>query len=160
LTISAGKRLDRYEILAPLGAGGMGEVYLVKDTKLGRTVALKILPTDFARDDERVRRFEHEARAASALNHPNILTIYEVGACDGAHFIATEFIDGETLRQRMHRAPLTIEESLDIAVQVASAIEAAHEAGIVHRDLKPENIMLRRDRLVKVLDFGLAKLLE
>jgi serine/threonine protein kinase len=160
LTISLGKRFDHYEILAPLGAGGMGEVYLAKDTKLGRTVALKILSEDFSRDDERVRRFVHEARAASALNHPNILTIYEIGAGDGAHFIATEFIDGETLRRRMKRAPLTIEEVLDIAVQVASAVEAAHEAGIIHRDLKPENIMLRRDRLVKVLDFGLAKLIE
>src|SRR5437868_37391 len=155
LTINAGTRFDHYEILAPLGAGGMGEVYLAKDTKLGRTIALKFLPAEVAADRQRMSRFVQEARAASALNHPNIITIYEISAGDGAHFIATEFVDGETLRQRMRRAPLTIEEVLDAAVQVASAVEAAHEAGIVHRDLKPENIMLRRDRLVKVLDFGL-----
>jgi non-specific serine/threonine protein kinase len=138
----------------------MGEVYLAQDTKLGRRVALKILPAEVASDQVRMQRFTQEAQAASALNHPNILTIYEIEEKDSTHFIATEFIDGETLRQHTSRTRLTIPESLDIAIQVASALSAAHAGGIVHRDIKPENIMLRRDRLVKVLDFGLAKLTE
>jgi Tol biopolymer transport system component len=137
----------------------MGEVYLAEDTRLRRKVALKLLPAEFTRDAGRVRRFEQEARAASALNHPNIITIFEIGAENGAHFIATEFIDGQTLRQRL-KEKLTINAALDIAVQVAAALAAAHEAGITHRDIKPENVMLRRDGIVKVLDFGLAKLTE
>lgn len=138
----------------------MGEVYLAQDTKLGRPVALKILPAELASDRTRMQRFTQEAQAASALNHPNIITIYEIEEKDSTHFIATEFIDGETLRQYALHTRLTISESLDIAIQVASALSAAHAGGIVHRDIKPENIMLRRDRLVKVLDFGLAKLTE
>src|SRR5256714_11718504 len=138
----------------------MGEVYLAHDTELARTVALKILPAEFITDQKRLQRFFQEARAASALNHPNILTIYEIGQTESSRFIATEFIDGETLRQHLSRSTITITEALDVAIQVASALSAAHAAGIVHRDVKPDNIMLRRDRLVKVLDFGLAKLLE
>ena len=156
-----GRRIGNYEILSLLGRGGMGEVYLAEDRKLGRKVALKFLPTYFIKDAERLRRFTQEARAASALNHPNILTIHEIGAEDSVNFIATEFIDGETLRRRMTNARLKIGEALDTAIQVADALCAAHEAGIVHRDIKPENIMLRRrDSIVKVLDFGVAKLGE
>jgi serine/threonine protein kinase/Tol biopolymer transport system component len=160
MRLSPNARLGRYEIRQPLGAGGMGEVYLAHDTKLGRTVALKILPADVASDQNRMQRFIQEAKAASALNHPNIITIHEIEETDSTHFIATEFIDGETLKQRMARARLTIAETLDVAIQVASALSSAHEAGIIHRDIKPENIMLRRDGIVKVLDFGLAKLTE
>ncbi|MBA3513362.1 MAG: protein kinase [Pyrinomonadaceae bacterium] len=153
-------RLGRYEIRSQLGAGGMGEVFLAWDTELERTVALKMLHADVASDQQRMRRFVHEARASSALNHPNILTIYEIGQADSARFIATEFIDGETLRQHMQSARPKLSKVLDIALQVASALAAAHEAGIIHRDIKPENVMLRRDGIVKVLDFGLAKLTE
>ena len=156
----AGKTLGHYVVIQKLGAGGMGEVYLAEDTLLGRKVALKILPSYFTRDEERVRRFQQEARSASALNHPGILTIYEIKQIDSIHFIATEFIEGETLRERIGRGPLKIADALDVALQVASALAAAHEAGIVHRDIKPENIMLRADRIAKVLDFGLAKLTE
>jgi eukaryotic-like serine/threonine-protein kinase len=136
----------------------MGEVYLAEDTRLGRKVALKLLPEAYTKDSERLRRFEQEARAASALNHPNIVTIYETGSVGGTQFITTEFVDGETLREHAAGAPLGVEEALDVAAQVASALVAAHQAKIVHRDIKPENVMLRRDRIVKVLDFGLAKL--
>jgi serine/threonine protein kinase/Tol biopolymer transport system component len=153
-----GQTLGSYEVISPLGAGGMGEVYLAEDRRLGRKVALKILPASFTRSADRVRRFEREARAASALNHPNILTIYEIGEREGAHFIATEFVEGETLRQRLRREPLGLAAALDVAAQIADALNAAHRAGIVHRDVKPENLMLRPDGYVKVLDFGLAKL--
>ncbi|MBV9209774.1 MAG: protein kinase [Acidobacteria bacterium] len=153
-------RLGRYEIHSLLGAGGMGEVYLAEDKRLRRCVALKLLPSVFVSDEHWLARFEREAYVISALNHPNILTIYEIGESAGQRFIATEFIEGESLRQRISRARLETEESLDISIQVASALAAAHEAGIVHRDIKPENIMLRRDGYVKVLDFGLAKLTE
>ncbi|MGH9879982.1 MAG: serine/threonine-protein kinase, partial [Pyrinomonadaceae bacterium] len=153
-----GKSIGHYEIEALLGAGGMGEVYLAQDNSLGRRIAVKLLPQIYTLNADRVSRFEQEARAASALNHPNIVTIHEIGRSNSSHFIATEFIDGETLRQHMTGRPLTLTEVLDIAIQVASALEAAHSAGIVHRDIKPENIMLRRDGFVKVLDFGLAKL--
>src|SRR5215470_1587265 len=152
--------ISHYRILSKLGAGGMGEVYLTEDTKLGRKVALKLLPAEFTRDAGRVRRFEQEARAASALNHPNILTIFEIGEANGGHYIATEFIDGQTLRERLNGDRLAPSAALDIASQITAALAAAHEAGIVHRDIKPENVMLRRDGIVKVLDFGLAKLTE
>jgi tetratricopeptide (TPR) repeat protein len=154
-----GTRIGRYEIVAPLGAGGMGDVYLANDVTLGRRVALKFLPAEVANDPDRLRRFEQEARAASALNHPNIVTIHETGEADGRRFIATEFVEGQTLRQRM-RADVSIGEVLAIAEQVASALGAAHDAGIVHRDIKPENIMLRPDGYVKVVDFGLAKVAD
>jgi uncharacterized delta-60 repeat protein len=158
--LAEGQQVGHYWIISLLGIGGMGEVYLAEDTRLSRKIALKLLPAAFTTDRGRVRRFQQEARAASALNHPNIITIYETGEFQGRHFIATEYIDGETLRQRMHRTTLNLSETLDIAVQVASALAAAHQAGIVHRDIKPENIMLRLDGYVKMLDFGLAKLLE
>src|SRR6185295_18922582 len=154
------RTIGPYLILSQIGAGGMGEVFLAQDTRLGRKVALKLLPDYFTRDEQRVRRFQQEARAASALNHPSIITIHDIGEVDGRHFIATEFVDGETLRQELARGSVNIRESLDIAVQVASALASAHQAGIVHRDIKPENIMLRPDGLVKILDFGLAKLTE
>jgi serine/threonine protein kinase len=156
----AGQRIGQYEIISMLGKGGMGEVYLAQDHKLGRKVALKFLPLSLTKDADRLRRFEREARAASALNHPNILTIHEVGEADGHKFIATEFIDGETLRQKIATGPLKVNEALHIVEQIASALAVAHAAGIIHRDIKPENIMLRRDGIVKVLDFGLAKLAE
>ena len=155
-----GTSLGHYEVVDKIGTGGMGEVYLAQDTSLGRKVALKLLPSYFTQDSERLRRFQQEARAASALNHPNILTIYEIRQIDSTNYIATEFIEGETLRERIGRGPLQIADALDVGIQVAGALAAAHEAGIVHRDIKPENIMLRRDRIVKVLDFGLAKLTE
>src|SRR5204863_4778950 len=138
----------------------MGQVYLAEDAKLRRKVALKLLPASYTRDESRLRRFQQEARAASALNHPNILTIHELGEVNGEQFIATEFVEGETLRERLNRAPLNLAETLDVAVQIAGALAAAHKAGVVHRDIKPENIMLRHDGYVKVLDFGLAKLTE
>ncbi len=157
--LSAGQDVGHYRILSSLGIGGMGEVYLAQDTRLGRKIALKILPNDFAKDERRVRRFEQEARTASALNHPNICVIHEIGRTeDGRHFIAMEHVDGITLRQRMAQKRLKLSETLDVAAQVAAALAAAHAMGIVHRDIKPENIMLRRDGYVKVLDFGLAKL--
>src|SRR5215468_1766817 len=158
--LPANQLIAHYRILSKLGAGGMGEVYLTEDTKLGRKVALKLLPAEFTRDAGRVRRFEQEARAASALNHPNILTIFEIGEADGGRFIATEYIDGQTLRERLNGDRLSPQAALDIATQIAAALTAAHKAGIVHRDIKPENVMLRRDGIVKVLDFGLAKLTE
>lgn len=138
----------------------MGEVYLAQDTKLDRKVALKILPAELASNQDRMRRFVQEAKAASALNHPNIITIHEIDETESGHFIATEFIDGETLRERMRSAPMKTAEVLDVAIQIASALSAAHGAGIIHRDVKPENVMVRRDGIVKVLDFGLAKLSE
>src|SRR6266568_9544978 len=158
--LTANTTLAHYRIVSKIGEGGMGEVYLAQDTKLDRKVALKILPADVASDDTRMRRFIQEARAASGLNHPNIITIYEIEQIGSVNFIATEFIDGETLRERMRRAPVKVGEVLDVAAQIASALSAAHAANIVHRDIKPENIMLRRDGIVKVLDFGLAKLTE
>jgi eukaryotic-like serine/threonine-protein kinase len=160
MPIAAGTRFDRYLIVSPLGTGGMGEIYLAQDTRLGRRVALKILPTKYTQDPDRLRRFEQEAYAASALNHPNIITIYEIGRAGDRHFIATEFIEGTTLRRRLAGSKISLAESLDIANQVVSALAAAHAAGIVHRDIKPENIMIRPDGYVKVLDFGLAKLTE
>ena len=160
MTIAAGTKLGRYEIRSKIGEGGMGEVYLAQDTKLDRRVALKILPADVAAHPDRMKRFVQEAKTASALNHPNIITIHEIDETDSGHFIATEFIDGETLRECESNAPLKLTESLDIATQIAGALAAAHAAGIVHRDIKPENVMLRHDGIVKVLDFGLAKLSE
>jgi serine/threonine protein kinase/Flp pilus assembly protein TadD len=154
------KSISRYRIIEKLGAGGMGEVFLAEDTRLGRKVALKLLAEELTQNRDRLSRFDQEAYAASALNHPNILTIYEMGDEGGRHFIATEFIDGVTLRKRLMGPPLELSEMLDIAIQVAGALEEAHAAGIVHRDIKPENIMIRRNSHVKVLDFGLAKLTE
>jgi non-specific serine/threonine protein kinase len=158
MTLDAGTKVAHYEIRSQIGAGGMGEVYLAYDTKLDRNVALKILPPKLAEDKDRMSRFVREAKLASALNHPNILTIHEIGETDGMHFIATEFIEGETLTAQLQRESPSLKSILEIALQVASALDVAHRAGIVHRDIKPDNIMVRRDGIVKVLDFGLVKL--
>src|SRR5882724_10659933 len=158
--LAANTILSRYRIVSKIGAGGMGEVYLAHDTKLDRRVALKILPEVFAQDAERMRRFIQEAKSASALNHPNIITIHEIGDADGAHFIATEYVEGETLSRRLRSEPMSLRSAIDIAIQVASALQAAHDAGIVHRDIKPDNVMIRPDSFVKLLDFGIAKLTE
>jgi predicted ATPase len=156
--LTKGQTLGNYAVLSHLGSGGMGEIYLAEDKRLNRKVALKLLPSFLTQQDERLRRFEQEARAVSAVNHPNILTIYEVGSFDSVEFIVSEFIDGETLRKVMTRGPMSLPDALSVGVQVSSALTAAHHAGVVHRDIKPENIMIRRDGYVKVLDFGIAKL--
>lgn len=158
--LATGTKLGRYEIREQLGVGGMGEVYLAYDGELHRSIALKILPPEIAQDAQRMHRFIQEARSASALNHPNILTIYEIGKSDGLHFIATEFIDGENLREHFKNSRLRLSDLLDIAAQIASALAKAHNSGIIHRDIKPENIMVTRDGYVKLLDFGLSKLTE
>ncbi len=155
-----GQTIGHYEISKRIGSGGMGEVYLASDISAGRKAALKLLPTQFTGDAERMKRFQQEARAVAGLNHPNILTIYEVGADSSLRYIASELIEGETLRQRLGRESMQLSEAVEIAIQVAGALAAAHEAGVVHRDVKPENIMLRPDGYVKVLDFGIAKLAE
>ena len=155
-----GETIGPYEVLSELGSGAMGVVYLAQDARLGRKIALKLLPSQFTNDKDRLRRFQQEARAASALNHPNILTVHEVEQRSGLHYIATEFVDGVTLRQHMNTRRMSLDEVLNIAIQVASALQAAHTAGIAHRDIKPENIMIRSDGYIKVLDFGLAKLAE
>jgi serine/threonine protein kinase/Tfp pilus assembly protein PilF len=149
--------ISHYKIVSKIGAGGMGAVYLAEDTKLDRKVALKILPAEFAEDADRMSRFVREAKSASALNHPNIITIYEIGESDGTHFIATEFIDGKTLGEYAKANPLNYKSALEIAIQVASALDEAHSAGIVHRDIKPDNVMIRSNGLAKILDFGIAK---
>ena len=158
--LAANASLCHYRIVSKLGAGGMGEVYLAQDTKLDRKVALKILPADVASDRDRMERFVREAKAAAALNHPNIAHIYEIGESDGTHYIAMEFIDGETLRHKIHGAKAPLPKLLKYLIQVAQGLSKAHAAGIVHRDLKPDNIMITRDDYAKVLDFGLAKLVE
>ena len=157
MPLRPGDRVDPYELIQLIGAGGMGQVWVASEPRLGRRVALKFLPPEFTRDTVRVARFEREARSASALNHPNVCHIYALGETeDGAHFIAMELVEGETLRERLRRAPLSVRGATTIAIQIAEAMVAAHQAGIVHRDLKPENVMLRSDGHVKVLDFGLA----
>ena len=160
MTLAAGTKLGSYEILAPLGAGGMGEVYRARDTRLGREVAIKVLPAERAADPDRRRRFEQEARSASALNHPNILTIHEVGTEGETTFIAMELVEGRTVRELVASGPVPTKKLLDVAAQTAEGLAKAHGAGIVHRDLKPENLMVSRDGFVKILDFGLAKLAE
>src|SRR4030095_15710004 len=155
-----GQTIGHYKISEPIGTGGMGEVYLATDVKAGRRAALKLLPMRFTGDAERLKRFEQEARAVVGLNHPNVVTVYEIGEENSIHYIASELIEGETLRDRLARGPMQLSEAVDIAIQVAGALAAAHQAGIVHRDIKPENIMLRPDGYVKVLDFGIAKLAE
>ena len=160
-TVVAGQTINHYSVTSPLGAGGMGEVYLAEDTRLERRVALKFLPALFTQDKRHLRRFEQEARAVAALSHPNVCTIHEVVETgEGRHCIVMEYVEGVTLRERIAEGRMKVGEALDAAIQVASALSAAHAAGIVHRDIKPENIMLRRDGYVKVLDFGLAKLTE
>src|SRR5262244_4018393 len=158
MPLQAGQRLGSFEVLAPLGAGGMGEVYRARDTRLGREVALKVLPESLAADRDRLARFEQEARSASALNHPNIVTIHDIGESGSVSFIAMELIEGQTLREIVVEGPMPLRRILAIAPQVAEGLAKAHAAGIVHRDLKPENVMVTRDGYVKILDFGLAKL--
>jgi Tol biopolymer transport system component len=161
MTLAAGSKLGAYEIVAPLGAGGMGEVYRAKDTRLGREVAIKVLPSATASEPDRRARFEGEARAASALNHPNILTIYDIGESGGTVFIAMELVEGKTLRELVASGdPMPTKKLLDVAVQISEGLAKAHGSGIVHRDLKPENVMVSKDGFVKILDFGLAKLTE
>src|SRR6266545_763835 len=158
MSLSAGTRLGPYEVLAPLGAGGMGEVYRAKDTRLGREVAVKVLPAEISLDPQRRQRFEQEARSASALNHPNIVTVYDIGSADGMIYIAMEVVEGRTLRDLIVEQPVSARKLLEIGAQVADGLAKAHAAGIVHRDLKPENLMVSKDGFVKILDFGLAKL--
>src|SRR6266496_234816 len=155
-----GQTIGHYKISEAIGTGGMGEVYLATDVVAGRKAALKLLPLRFTGDAERLKRFQQEAHALVGLNHPNILTVYEIGEDHSIHYIASELIEGETLRERLEHGPMQLSEAVDVAIQVASALVAAHETGIVHRDIKPENIMLRPDGYVKVLDFGIAKLAE
>ncbi len=155
-----GQPIGRYQILSAIGEGGMGVVYLAEDTVLQRKVALKLLPITAATDKGRLGRFEREARAASALNHPNILTVHEFGQENGIYFLATELVEGKTLREEMRERVFPLAEALQLTEQIALGLSAAHDAAIIHRDIKPENIMIRRDRIVKILDFGLAKLVE
>src|SRR5450631_2865348 len=157
MVLTAGAKVGPYEIAAPLGVGGMAEVYRAKDTRLERAVAIKILPAAFSADSDRLHRFEQEARAASALNHPNIVTIYELGRDGSSHYIAMELVEGQTLRVLLGSGLLPMRKVIEIAAQVAEGLTKAHEAGITHRDLKPENLMLSHDGFVKILDFGLAK---
>ena len=157
MSLISGDRLQYYEITGPLGAGGMGVVYQARDTKLGRDVAIKVLPEDFADNPERLARFQREAQVLASLNHPNIAAIYGLEESDGVHFLVLELVPGETLAERIARGGLSVEEALEIASQIAEALEEAHESGIVHRDLKPANVKITPDGKVKVLDFGLAK---
>src|SRR5262245_22588435 len=158
MAIATGARFNHYEILSPLGAGGMGVVYRARDERLRRDVAIKVLPADFANAPDRLHRFEQEAHATSALNHPNILTIYDIGAQDGAPFIVSELLDGAELRAQLEQGALSARRALEYAQQITAGLAAAHEKGIVHRDLKPENLFITTDGRVKILDFGLAKL--
>src|SRR5262245_47434041 len=160
MSLGPGTRLGPYEIVAPIGAGGMGEVYRARDTKLGRDVALKVLRESFAADPERVARMHREAQVLAALNHPHIAAIYGLEDSDDTYALVLEFVDGETLADRIARGPIALDEALPIAKQIAEALEAAHEQGIVHRDLKPANIKVTPSGVVKVLDFGLAKLAD
>ncbi|MGH9846469.1 MAG: serine/threonine-protein kinase, partial [Blastocatellia bacterium] len=153
-----GFTVSHYQVERAIGRGGMGDVYLARDLRLGRPVALKLLRADYHPTEERVRRFQQEARAVCALNHPNIVTVYEIGEVDGAPFIVSEFIEGDTLRQLIPPSGMRLDQALEIAIQIANALAFAHQLGIVHRDIKPENVMVRSDGYVKVLDFGLAKL--
>src|SRR5437764_15086466 len=157
MSLLPGSRLGPYEILAPLGAGGMGEVYRARDPKLGRDVAIKVLPEDVAQDAERLARFDREARSLASLNHPNIVTIFSVEEAGGSRFLAMELVDGETLDILVAPGGLPLPRFFEIALPLADALSAAHERGIVHRDLKPANVMLTREGRLKVLDFGLAK---
>ncbi len=158
MTVGVGTRLGPFEIISPLGAGGMGEVYRARDSRLGREVAIKVLPAAFSADEDRLRRFEQEARAAGMLNHPNILTIYDIGTHVGSPYIVAELLDGQELRAQLGHGPLPVRQALDYAQQITLGLAAAHEKGIIHRDLKPENLFITASGRVKILDFGLAKL--
>ena len=156
--LTANSNISHYRIVSKIGAGGMGEVYKAHDSRLDREVAIKMLPPEFATDEDRLRRFEQEAKATSALNHPNILTVYDIGEHDGSPFIVSELLDGEELRQRLDEGPIPLRKVTEYAQQIVSGLTTAHEKGIVHRDLKPENLFITNDDRVKILDFGLAKL--
>ena len=158
MSLTNGSKIGPYEILSPLGAGGMGEVYRARDTRLGRDVAIKVLPERMARDAERLRRFETEARAVAALNHPNILSIHDVGTHNGAPYLVSECLEGQSLRQELSSGALPLRRAIEYGTQIAQGLAAAHDKGIIHRDLKPENVFVTRDGRVKILDFGLAKL--
>src|SRR6185312_15278048 len=160
MALSSGTKLGPYEIQSLVGAGGMGEVYRAHDSRLDRTVAIKVLPASFSADRDRMQRFAQEARAAAALNHPNILSIFDIGDQQGSPYVVSELLEGETLRERLRSGPLSSRKAIDYALQVARGLAAAHEKGIVHRDLKPENIFITNDGRVKILDFGLAKLTQ
>ena len=160
MSLTQRTRIGPYEIVAPIGAGGMGEVYRATDARLGRDVAIKVLPASLATDEDRLRRFEQEARAIGALNHPNILAVYDIGSHEGAPYVVSELLDGDTLRSRIGTSPLPHRKAIDYASQIANGLAAAHDKGIVHRDLKPDNIFVTRDGRVKILDFGLAKLTQ
>src|ERR1041384_5578275 len=160
MTLAPQTQLGRYEVRSLLGAGGMGEVYLAQDTSLNRKVALKVLPAELASNQDRMRRFKQEATSAASLNHPNIAHIYEVGEVNGYNFIAMEYVDGTTLRNKIHHEPEELSKLLRILQHVAEGLAKAHDAGIVHRDLKPDNVMITSDGHAKILDFGLAKLIE
>src|SRR5712691_3818196 len=158
MALAPGTKLGPYEVLAPLGAGGMGEVYRAHDARLGREVAIKLIPETFATDTTRVRRFEQEARAAGQLNHPNILAVYDVGTHAGAPYIVSELLEGESLRSRLQSGALVARKAVDYARQIAEGLAAAHDKGIVHRDLKPDNLFITSEGRIKILDFGIAKL--
>ena len=160
VTLAAGTKLGDYEVKSLLGSGGMGEVYRARDSRLGRDVAIKVLPSSLSADSERLRRFEQEARAAAALNHPNILAVFQMGTHEGAPYLVSELLEGETLREQIKRGRLAVRKAIDYGVQIARGLAAAHEKGIVHRDLKPENLFVTKDGRVKILDFGLAKLTQ
>src|SRR3984885_219813 len=160
MALTSGTNLGPYEILSPIGAGGMGEVYRARDTRLGRDIAIKVLPGALAHDADRLRRFEQEARTIAALNHPNILGIHDIGVHDGAPFLVSEFLEGQTLREKLISGPMPVRRAIEYALGIAQGLAAAHEKGIVHRDLKPENVFVTRDGRIKVLDFGLAKLVR
>ena len=158
MSLAAGTSLGPYEVLAPIGAGGMGEVYRAKDTRLGRHVAVKVLPASFANDAERRRRFEHEARAASALNHPNVVVVHDIGDHDGAPYVVSELLEGATVRDQLVNGALPPAKAVAYGVEIARGLAAAHDRGIVHRDIKPENLFVTRDGRIKILDFGIATL--
>jgi eukaryotic-like serine/threonine-protein kinase len=160
MALTTGRKLGPYEIQSPLGAGGMGEVYRARDTRLERDVAIKVLPGALANDADRLWRFEQEARAIAALNHPNILGIHDIGVHDGSPFLVSEFLEGQPLREKLETGPQPVRRVIEYALGIAQGLAAAHEKGIVHRDLKPENVFITRDGRVKVLDFGLAKLVR
>src|ERR1700675_1610760 len=160
MPLPPGTILGQYEIRSPLGAGGMGEVYRAHDTRLDREVAIKVLPESLTANPDRLRRFEQEARASAALNHPNILAVYQMPTHEGVSYMVSELLDGETLRERLKRGPIPLRKAIDYAVQIARGLAAAHDKGIVHRDLKPDNLFVTKDGRVKILDFGLAKLTQ
>jgi len=162
VSLPAGSRLGPYEVVAPIGAGGMGEVYRAKDARLGRDVAIKVLPASLSDDPDRLKRFEQEARAAGVLNHPNVTIVYDIGSesSSGAPYVVQELLEGETLRAELAGGRFSPRKAIDYAIQIAQGLAAAHEKGIVHRDLKPENLFVTREGRVKILDFGLAKLTQ